>query len=110
MPQILSSSGAFCLGFTTGSRAGRFVSAREALAEHPGLLDSSNLDEFLNGVHDGVRGDSWRYEFCLSRQAAGTGGSRRVGAGLFGKLQLCVIDHTVDGSDGIPTAYAGTSP
>ena len=66
MPQTLSSVGAFCLGFTTGRRNGRFMSAREALAEHPGLLDSSNVDAFLNGVHDGVRGDSWRYDLTRS--------------------------------------------
>jgi len=45
------------------------MTAREALAEHPGHLDSSNLDAFLNGVHDGVRGDSWHYDLSVSQQA-----------------------------------------
>ena len=69
MPQPLPSTRAYCLGFTRGRRNGRFMTAREALAEHPGHLDSSNLDAFLNGVHDGVRGDSWHYDLSVSQQA-----------------------------------------
>jgi len=49
---------AFELGFAIGKRDG-CLSCREAFTRFH-FITESNVDEFLNGVEDGVRNDRWR--------------------------------------------------
>jgi hypothetical protein len=56
----ISERNAFCLGYEDGAFDQKNISRRQVETDRPSLFDYE-IDAYLNGHDDGVRGDTWRY-------------------------------------------------
>ena len=67
----MTSRRAFLMGYTDGDLGDAPISAREAERYRPEI--AGHVDSYLNGYHDRLSGDDFRYRLSVRESALGMG-------------------------------------